>query len=76
MIGPVVDALKTDGRAIDNIHRVFKMWESDATQPDGPGCMMVNTCSQFLDTDEDVSALVLKYQLLIANAFRDALKRA
>jgi len=76
MIGPVVDALKTDGRAIDNIHRVLKMWESDATQPDGPGCMMVNTCSQFLDTDEDVSALVLKYQLLIANAFRDALKRA
>ena len=49
MIGPVVDTLNTDGRAIDNIHRVFKMWEAGATAPDSPGCMMVNTCSQFLD---------------------------
>ena len=76
MIGPVVDALNADGRAINNIHRVFKMWEDSATLPDGPGCMMVNTCSQFLDTDEDVSALVLKYQSGIASAFQVALKHA
>ena len=77
MIGPVVDALNTtDGRAIDNIHRVFKMWEAGATLPDGPGCMMVNTCSQFLYADGDVTALVLKHQGRIASAFRDALKRA
>ncbi len=76
MIGPVVVELNTDGRAIDRIHQVFKMWEAGATQPDGPGCMMVNTCSQFLDADEDVTALVLKHQGRIASAFRDALKRA
>ena len=76
MIGPVVDALNSDGRAIDNIHRVFKMWEAGATLPDGPGCMIVNTCSQFLNADEDVTALVLKHQGGIASAFQDALKRA
>ncbi len=76
MIGPVVDVLKTDGRAIDNIHRVFKMWEAGTTHPDGPGCMMVNTCSQFLSADEDVAALVLKYQGGIAGAFQYAIKRA
>ncbi len=76
MIGPVIDVLNTDGRAIDNIHRVFKMWEAGATLPDGPGCMMVNTCSQFLYTDEDVTVLVLKHQGRIASAFQDALKRA
>ncbi len=76
MIGPVVDVLNTDGRAIDSIHRVFKMWEAGATLPDGPGCMMVNTCSQFLYADEDVTALVLKHQGRIAGAFQDALKRA
>ena len=76
MIGAVVGELNTDGRAIDSIHRVFKMWEAGATLPDGPGCMMVNTCSQFLDADEDVTALVLKYQGRIAIAFEDALKRA
>ncbi len=76
MIGPVVDELKADGRAIDNIHSVFKMWEDGATRPDGPGCMMVNTCSQFLSDDEEVAALVLKHQGGIARAFQDALKRA
>ena len=76
MIGPVVDALNSDGRALDNIHRVFKMWENSATLPDGPGCMMVNTCSQFLDADEDVTALVLKHQGRIASAFQGAIKRA
>ena len=76
MIGPVVDELKADGRAIDNIHGVFTMWEDGATLPDGPGCMTVNTCSQFLSDDEEVAALVLKYQGGIARAFQDALKRA
>ncbi len=76
MLGPVVGALNADGRAVDNIHRVFKMWEAGATPPDGPGCMMVNTCSQFLGADEDVTALVLKHQGRIASAFQDALKRA
>ena len=76
MIGPVVSELNADGRAIDNIHRVFDMWEAGATLADGPGCMMVNTCSQFLNADEDVTALVLKHQGRVASAFQGALKRA
>ena len=76
MIGPVVGALNSDGRAIDNIHQVFKMWDEGATLPDGPGCMLVNTCSQFLYADEDVTTLVLKHQGRLASAFQGALKRA
>ena len=37
---------------------------------------MVNTCSQFLYTDEDVTVLVLKVQGRLASAFQDALRRA
>ncbi len=76
MLGPVVETLNANGRAIDNIHRVFKMWEAGATAADTSGCMMVNTCSQFLCEDEAVSALVLKHQGGIATAFQDALRRA
>jgi len=76
MIGPVIDVLKADGRAIDNIHGVIKMWEVGTTSPGGPGCMLVNTCSQFLDADKDVTALVLKHQGRLASAFQNALKRA
>jgi len=75
-IGPVVDALKADGRAIDNIHAVIRMWEVGTRSPGGPGCMLVNTCSQFLDADNDVTALVLKHQGRLASAFQNALKRA
>ncbi len=76
IIGPVIDALKADGRAIDNIHGVIKMWKVGTTSPGGPGCMLVNTCSQFLDADKDVTALVLKHQGRLASAFQNALKRA
>ena len=76
MIGPVVDALKADGRAIDNIHGVINMWRVGTTSPGGPGCMLVNTCSQFLDTDKDVTALVLMHQGRLASAFQGALKQA
>ena len=38
--------------------------------------MLVNTCSQFLDADKDVTALVLKHQGRLASAFQSALKRA
>ena len=48
MIGPVIDALKADGRAVDNIHGVIEMWRVGTTSPGGPGCMLVNTCRQFL----------------------------
>jgi len=76
MIGPVIDALNADGRAIDNIHGIIKMWEEGTKSPGGPGCMLVNTCSQFLDADKDVTALVLKHQGRLASAFQNALKRA
>ena len=76
MIGPVVDELKADGRAIDNIHGIIKMWEAGTASPGGPGCMLVNTCSQFLGADKDVAALVLKHQGRLASAFQNALKRA
>ena len=76
MIGPVIEALEADGRAIDNIHGVIKMWKVDTTSPGEPGCMLVNTCSQFLDADKDVTALVLKHQGRLASAFQNALKRA
>ncbi len=75
-IGSVIDVLNADGRAIDNIHGVIKMWKGGTTSPGGPGCMLVNTCSQFLDADKDVTALVLKHQGRLASAFQNALKRA
>jgi len=76
MIGPVIDTLNADGRAIDNIHGVIKMWKVGTASPGGPGCMLVNTCSQFLDVDKDVTTLVLKHQGRLASAFQSALKRA
>ncbi len=74
MIGPVVDALKADGRALDNIHGVMKAWRV-GSYAGGPGCMLANTCSQFLDADKDVTAVVLKHQGRLASAFQSALER-
>jgi len=74
MIGPVIDALKADGRAIDNIHGVIREWRV-GSYPGGPGCMLVNTCGQFLEDDKDVTALVLKHQGRLASAFQRALER-
>lgn len=76
VMAPVLETLKAEGPAIDNLRNLFEIWRRSVSSPERMGCFLVNTGAQVSSDDKEVIKLLQASQKRAVTAFENAVRRA
>ncbi len=76
VMDPVLETLKAEGPAINNLRNLFEIWRRSVSAPERMGCLLVNTASQVASDDKEVIKLLQASQRRGVKAFESAVRRA
>lgn len=75
-VGAAITQLEAKGSPVNNIHRVFKIWQRDAQNLSHPGCLLVNTAGEFGASEAAFAEIVNRAADRLVQAFAKAIRKA
>lgn len=74
--GPILAQLKAPGSPLENIRKVFQVWEKMAVETGFAGCLIGNSAAEMAYTDPEIAERIAGYVRVLEDAFDAALAKA